>query len=137
MKTRIESAVAVLGVFLAAGSLWAHHSVSAFFDISKPLTITGTMAKVDWRNPHIEFSVDVKGDRGQVETWAIIGWAPSVYGSRNSGKADFVNAIGQTVTVEVSLARDGSRSGHFEKITFPGGKSVGAGLAAAKQGANQ
>jgi hypothetical protein len=60
-----------------------------------------------------------------------------VYGRRNSGKADFVNAIGQTVTVEVSLARDGSRSGHFEKITFPGGKSVGDGLAAAKQGGKQ
>ena len=124
MNYRISSASAALAVLLAAGSLWAHHSFSAVFDLSKKFTVTGTLTKLDWRNPHIELSVEAKGNRGKAETWVIETTAPSFFKTRNVTKSDFEKAIGQTVTVEAVRAKDGSLYGLMQQITFPDGKSV-------------
>ncbi len=70
MNHRIINASIAL-VILLPGPLWAHHSGRAVFDFSKALTLTGTLTKVDWRNPHIEVSLEAEGDRGQVETWVM------------------------------------------------------------------
>ena len=124
MSTRIGSALTAIGVFLAAGLLSAHHSTTLNFDASKTFTLSGTLTKVDWRNPHIELSLDAKNVHGQVETWAIEAASPGFFRSRNVSKSDFVQAIGQSVTVDVYRARDGNLSGTLLKITFPDGKSV-------------
>jgi len=120
MKYRISASI-VLGVILAAGAAWAHHSDNRI-DPNKRVTLTGTLTKLDWRNPHVEFSLEVKGDQGQAESWLIESGAPNGFATRKIGKADFEKAIGQTVTVEASPARDGSRFGSFQKITFPDGR---------------
>ena len=122
MNYRIGSALAALAV--AAGSLWAHHSFSAVFDLSKKFTLTGTLTKIDWRNPHIELSVDAKGDGGKLETWVIESMPPNFFRGRNAAKSDFEKAIGQTVTVEAVPAKDGSLYGNMQKITFADGKTV-------------
>ena len=59
-------AVLVLAVTLAAPQMaaLAHHSFAAEYDGDKPVTISGTVAKIDWLNPHIYFYVDVKDDKG-------------------------------------------------------------------------
>ena len=114
----------IAAVLLAAGSLWAHHSFSAVFDLSKKITLTGTLTKLDWRNPHIEVFVEAKGDRGQAEAWVIEALPPSFFRTRNISKSDFEKAIGQPVTVEAVRARDGSLYGLMQQITFSGGKSV-------------
>ena len=124
MNTRIGGAIAVLIVFVAAGSVWAHHYYAAVFDPSKTFTLTGTLTKVDWRNPHIELSLDAKSDRGQVEAWVIEAGPPVFFRNRNVSKSDFEKAMGQTVTVEVYRARDGTLFGSLLKITFPDGRSV-------------
>ena len=113
-----------LGVMLVAGSAWAHHNMSAVFDFNQRFTRTGTLTKSDWRNPHIYLSVDAKSDKGQVETWLFEGPAPNVFRNLNVGKSDFENAIGKTVKVEASRARDGSLKGLMRIITLPDGKSV-------------
>ena len=69
--TTIGYVLAVLTV--STVSLTAHHSYTSVFDVSKKVTLTGTLTKVDWRNPHIEISLDAKGDRGQMEAWVIEG----------------------------------------------------------------
>ena len=124
MNIRIGSAVIALAVFLAAESLRAHHSLTPGFDLSKKVAVVGTLAKVDWRNPHIGLSLDAKGDRGQAEAWVIEAYPPSYFRSHNLSKSDFEKAIGQIVTVEVVRAKDGSLYGYLQKITFPDGKAV-------------
>lgn len=115
----------IVAGFVVAGSAWAHHSMSALFDFDQRFTRSGALTKVDWRNPHIYLLVEVKTDEGLVEKWAFEGPSPNFFRSREDvGKSDFVSAIGKTVTVEASRARNGSRSGLIRMITLPGGKVV-------------
>ena len=122
MNYRISVSIA-LGAMLAAGTAWAHHNMP-YLDMGKRVTLTGTLTKLDWRNPHIEFSVEVKGDNGQTESWSFESGTPYAFTTRKISKAVFEQAIGKTLTVEVSTARDGSRYGTPWKITFPDGKVV-------------
>jgi hypothetical protein len=55
----------------------AHHSISAEFDVTKRVTFTGTVKKVDWLNPHIYTHVEVKETDGKVVTYRVEGGAPN------------------------------------------------------------
>ena len=98
--------------------------MSALFDFNQRFTRTGTLTKFDWRNPHIQLSVDAKSDQDQVETWTFEGPSPTFFRTRDVGKVDFESGIGKTVTVEASRARDGSLSGLIRMITLPDGRVV-------------
>ena len=111
---------------LLAGSAWPHHNMSALFDFNDRVTLTGTLTKFDWRNPHIYFTVDVKNDKGQMETWSFEGPPPSFFRTRDVGKTDFEGALTKGVTAEASRARDHSLSGLLRTLTLPGGKVVSA-----------
>ena len=117
-------AFAVLAALLA-GSAWAHHNMSALFDFNDRVTLTGTMTKMDWRNPHIQVFVDAQRG-GSVESWSIEGPPPNFFRARDINKEDIGNAIGKSVTAEVSRARDGSRAGLLRTMTLPDGKQVSA-----------
>ena len=70
MKIRIWVVLAaILGVALAAVEVLAHHSFAAEFDRNKPVTVTGTVTKVEWANPHARFFIDVKDEAGKVNNW--------------------------------------------------------------------
>jgi hypothetical protein len=124
MNLRIGAAIA-FGVLLA-GTAWPHHNMTALFDLNDRVTLNGTFTKVDWRNPHIYLSVEVKNANGQMETWEIEGPPPSFFRTRDISKADFENAVGKAVTAEASRARDHSLTGLIRTITLPGGKVVSA-----------
>jgi hypothetical protein len=100
--------------------------MTALFDLNDRVTLTGTFSRVDWRNPHINLTMEVKDAEGKMETWQIEGPPPSFFRTRDVGKADFEGAIGKTVTAEASRARDKSPSGLMRIITLPGGKIVSA-----------
>ena len=119
MRLRICNAVIALVCLLAASSAWAHHSVASVFDQDKRVTLTGTLTKFDWRNPHTEFTLETNG-----ESWLLEGNSPSALARRKVSKENFQKAIDQTVTVEVNPARDGSHFVLLRRITFPDGKSV-------------
>jgi len=108
----------------ATASLWAHHSPSAIFDMSKKFTLTGTLSKVDWINPHIVVFIDAKNSSGAAEAWKFESNPPAWFKRVSVGRVDFAKAIGQTVTVEGVRARDGSLYGYLQKITFPDGTSL-------------
>jgi Family of unknown function (DUF6152) len=124
MSHRIGVFVALAAMLLAA-SAWAHHNMSALFDFNDRVTLSGTLTKVDWRNPHIELVVDTKGG-DQVATWSLEGPPPSFFRVRNINRSDVEAAVGKTVTAEASRARDGSRSGLLRVMTLPDGKIVSA-----------
>ena len=123
MKLR-TCAFAVLAALLA-GSAWAHHNMSALFDFNDRVTLTGTLTKMDWRNPHIQVFVDAQRS-GSVEAWSIEGPPPNFFRARDINREDISNAIGKSVTAEVSRARDGSRAGLLRTMTLPDGKQVSA-----------
>ena len=115
-----------LTVILLASEAVAHHNMTAQFDFNDRVTLTGTLTKVDWRNPHTYLTVEVKSDKGEMESWQIEGPPPSFFRIRELGKPDFEGSIGKTLTVELSRARDKSRSGLIRTLTMPSGKIVSA-----------
>ncbi len=121
---RKSMAVSFALVFIVVGPGWAHHNMSVAFDINKRFTQTGTLTELDWRNPHIYLSVDVKSEQGQIESWLFEGPAPYVFFARDVGKSDFESSLGKTVTVEASRARDGSLSGLIREITLADGTVI-------------
>ena len=116
----------LLGVAMLTpcASLLAHHSPSAIFDMKKKVALTGAVTKVDWVNPHIVVYMDAKRDDGNVENWKFESNPPRWFTKVGVARADFAAAIGQTVTVEVLQAIDGSKYGYLRKITFPNGNQI-------------
>lgn len=87
----------VSGTLLAAIPLMAHHSLTAEFDLAKPITFTGTVKKVDWMNPHIYTVVEVKETNGSITAYRVEGSPPNAL-YRNGWRSDTLK-IGETVTV--------------------------------------
>lgn len=112
-------------VLILTSAARSHHSMSAVFDFEQRITRTGTLTELDWRNPHIYLWVDANSGQDGVETWSFEGPTPNFFRSPdNVDKSDFENAIGKTVTVEASRARDGSLSGLIRTLTLPDGRVV-------------
>jgi hypothetical protein len=124
LKNKLSSVLIPSVLLAAAASLWAHHSPSAIFDMSKRFTLTGTVIKVDWINPHIVVFMDAKGPSGVMENWKFESNPPAWFRRLGVGRADFAKAIGQSITIEGVRARDGSLYGYLQKITFPDGNSL-------------
>jgi Family of unknown function (DUF6152) len=97
MVSRASLAVFAALVLSVTVPLAAHHSVSAEFDSSKPITFTGTVKKVDWMNPHIYTHVETKGPDGKLIVYKVEGGPPnSLY--RQGWRKDTLK-VGDTVTV--------------------------------------
>jgi Family of unknown function (DUF6152) len=125
MIRRICSCI-VFAVLLFGNGASAHHNMTALFDFNDRVTVTGTLTKIDWRNPHIYLTIDVKNDKGSMENWQGEGPAPSWFRIRDVGKADFEKSIEKTLTLELSRARDKSLSGLIRTITLPDGRVLSA-----------
>ena len=106
MKRNLLIVFAVVSVLALTGmTLSAHHSFAAQYDVNNPITIEGTITKVEWMSPHVYFYVDVERD-GRVLNYGVENGAPTrLY--RQGWQPDTLK-IGDTVIVEGSLARDGS-----------------------------
>jgi hypothetical protein len=103
----------------------AHHSFAAQYDRSKPITLTGPVTKLDWINPHARIFVDAKDTSGKVVNWEIELGAPAIL-MRNGWTRNAIK-IGETVTVNGSLAKDGSSLANATTVTLADGKRVFAG----------
>lgn len=113
---------AALVVALLTPPVGAHHSFAAQYDRNKPITLAGTVTKMEWMNPHIYFYIDVKDSSGTVTNWAIEGGAPNqLY--RAGWRRDSVK-IGDLVVVEGWLARDGSKLANMSTVTMSDGRKV-------------
>ena len=124
MRYKISMARSAVLMLFAIASLWAHHSPSAIFDMGKRISVTGTLAKIDWINPHIVVLIEAKDDGGKIDHWTFESNPPSWYRSVGIARADFAKAAGQTVTVEGVRAKDGTLFGYMQKIRLPDGTSL-------------
>ena len=86
MTNRIVLALGFAVLLATAAS--AHHNMSAMFDFNQRFTQTGTLSKVDWRNPHIYLTVEAKNDQGQTEMWSFEGPPPVFFRTRDFTKED-------------------------------------------------
>ncbi len=126
MKSATFGGLAITLGFLAATiPAFAHHSFAAEFDGTKQITLTGIVTKVDWVNPHAYIYVDVKSDGGAVVNWALETGAPNMLYRQGWRKDDL--KVGDTVTFEAFLAKDGSHTGAARQVKLPDGRTVFAG----------
>jgi hypothetical protein len=114
-----------VALMASAATSVAHHSFAAQYDRSKPVTLTGTITKLEWMNPHIYFYVDVKESDGSVHNWAVEGGAPNTM-YRRGWRKDML-PTGAQVTVAGWLAKDGSRLANMREITFADGRTLSGG----------
>lgn len=113
------------GLMLATTPVFAHHSFAAEYDSNKKITVTGTVTKIEWMNPHARFYLDAKDESGAVVHWELELGSPNGLlrrgWSRNSLK------IGDTITVNGYLAKDGSHLANARVVTLTDGRKVFAG----------
>jgi DNA/RNA endonuclease YhcR with UshA esterase domain len=131
MKGKWSVLAAGVGLLLAA-PVFGHHSFEAEYDASKPITVTGTVTKMEWMNPHARFYVDVKDEKGAVTNWNFELGSPNVL-KRQGWQRDSLKA-GDTVTVEGYKAKDGSTLANARRITLADGRRVFAGSAPGEGG---
>ena len=118
-------ALVVLGAGMLVTPVMAHHSFSAEYDSKKPVTLKGTVTKVDWMNPHVYFYLDVEDDAGNVANWALEMGPPN--GLQRSGWTRSTMKVGDVVVVEGTLAKDGAKQANARSVTLAStGKRLGA-----------
>ena len=77
MKSKLKFALLMTaGLLLFTGALLAHHS-DAIYDQTRLVTISGTVTRFEFINPHTQIFIDVKDDKGGVQQWTILGAAPN------------------------------------------------------------
>jgi hypothetical protein len=118
--------ISSVGVLCVSVPLFAHHSTATVYDVSKEVTLTGTVTKVEWQNPHIHVYVDVKDDSGNVVNYAVEGGTPnSLY--RAGWRKDDV-APGDVIKIENAVpSRNGSPRVHLGSLTTADGRRLFSG----------
>jgi hypothetical protein len=123
----MKKTLAIVTILVAAyaASALAHHPFAGEYDWKKPVTLTGTVTKFDWTNPHSMLEVKGKSDKGTDATWKVELGSPAQL-SRAGWTRTVVNA-GDAVSVDGWLAKDGSHRVSGKSVTIKGQELFAAG----------
>ena len=105
-----SSAIAFL---MLPGSLLAHHGTAASYDSKKLVTITGTLTKFSWTNPHSYVELDVKGADGQAVHWA--GELSSPFRLQTAGWTKNTIKAGDQITLTLHPSKAGTPVGEVDR----------------------
>jgi len=125
MKNKLMVFLSGILLALAAVPALAHHSFAAEYDSNKPITLKGSVTKMEWQNPHARFYVDVTDEAGKVTNWELELGSPN--GLMRRGWTRNSLKPGDTVTVEGYLAKDGSKLANARNVTLGDGRKIFAG----------
>jgi hypothetical protein len=118
----VAAAVLFLATLSTRAPVLAHHSITGQFDISKMTTLRGTIARVDWINPHVYVLLDVKDAKGGVATWELSTIPLAMLRKAGITRERLRGKPGEIVTMVVHPALNGRRRGWVSKITYADGK---------------
>ena len=121
-RARVALVTMVALASLASASLRAHHSFAAEFDANQPVTLKGTVTKMDWVNPHTWIHLDVKNPDGTVTQWMIEGGTPNTLVRRGFTKASLLP--GTEITIEGYRAKNGANRANGADMILPDGKRL-------------
>jgi hypothetical protein len=125
MKGQLSSTavlkVGVLTFFMAFSVVFAHHSPSVF-DQTKSITVTGTVTKFDFANPHVVVYFDVKGTNGKVEQWIATGGPPN-HMVREGWSRSFIKP-GEELTITGYPYKDGRKIMHLQVVKRTASREV-------------
>ena len=119
---RATAVVALAGVLLVAAPARAHHAFSAEFDANNPIKLEGTVARMEWVNPHAWIVLDVRKEDVSTEQWRIEGGTPNALFRRGFTKDSL--KPGTAIVVSGYRAKDGSLKGNGRDLTFPDGRKL-------------
>jgi Family of unknown function (DUF6152) len=111
----------------SAETVWAHRAFAAEYDANKRIRLRGSVTGVEWMNPHAHFQIDVRDASGRVSRWDLELASPNVL-LRGGWRRDSLR-VGDVVTVDGYLAKDGTNLAHARDIRLADGRRVLAGSA--------
>jgi hypothetical protein len=117
MRAYLLGGLIACGVLLSGGQMAAHHSFAAEFDAAKKVTLTGTVTKVEWTNPHVWIYFNVKDAKtGEVSNWGFEMGPP--HGLQRRGWRRDTLKLGDSLTVAGSMAKNGSKRMNASTVTL-------------------
>ena len=119
-KNTLMGLAVAAGLLLTAGPALAHHAFGSEFDDKQPITLKGSLTKMEWSNPHGWIYIDVKGPDGTVVNWAIEFGPPNALMRRGLRKTDF--AFGTELVVDGFRAKGGSPTANGRTVKFADGR---------------
>src|SRR3954465_11808886 len=122
--TFVRVSLVAAAMLVLAGPVGAHHSFAMFDSVNKT-TITGTVTRFEWTNPHVFIELDVPGSNGELKHWSVELGSPSIL-QRSGWKYSDVKP-GQKITAIVNPLRDGRPGGMLYRLTLADGRMFGNG----------